>query len=66
MTRFAAILTVALLYALHQDTWFWNEARPLIFGFLPVGLFYHVAYVLVTSLVFWGLVTYFWPSHLDE
>jgi hypothetical protein len=66
MTRFAAILILVFLYAVHQDFWFWHEARPLVFGFLPIGLFYHVAYVLLTALVFWGLVTYFWPSHLDE
>lgn len=55
-----------MMYVLHQDFWFWTEARPLVFGFLPIGLFYHVAYVVVASLVMWGLVTFFWPSHLDE
>ena len=35
-------------------------------GFLPIGLFYHVAYVIGLSILFWFLVTYLWPSHLDE
>ena len=39
-----AVLITALVYALHQDVWFWRAARPLVFGFLPIGLFYHAAY----------------------
>jgi len=32
-----AALIAAPLYALHQDFWFWREARPLVFGFLPTA-----------------------------
>ena len=52
----AAALIVAALYVLHQDFWFWREARPLVFGFLPIGLFYHAAYTLAISLLLWLLV----------
>ena len=38
---FALAAAIAVLYALHQDVWFWRTARPLLFGFLPVGLAYH-------------------------
>ena len=38
-----------LLLLLHQDTWFWDSARPLVFGFLPIGLFYHAVYTLMVS-----------------
>ena len=62
----AAVLSVALLYALHQDFWFWREARPLVFGFLPVGLFYHVAYTLACSALMWLLVRRHWPAHLED
>jgi hypothetical protein len=65
MMRLAAILTIVALYGLHQDYWFWYSAQPLVFGLLPIGLFYHVVYVVVLSFVFWGLVTFLWPSHLD-
>ena len=41
--RWLAIGAVVLLYLLHQDFWFWRDARPLVFGFLPIGLFYHAA-----------------------
>ena len=66
MRRAAAYVGVGIFYALHQDYWFWREARPLIFGVMPIGLFYHAAYMVVSALVFWGLVTYFWPAHLEN
>ena len=66
MTRMAAVLIVAALYALHQDVWFWRDARPLVFGFMPIGLFYHVTYTVGLSFAFWLLVRLIWPSHLDS
>ena len=62
------LLTVAilLLYALHQDLWFWRTARPLIFGFLPVGLAWHGAYCLAVSLLMWWLTRVAWPAHLED
>ena len=50
----------AALYALHQDFWFWREARPLVFGFLPIGLFYHAAYTIATSALMFVLVRSYW------
>jgi len=64
--RAGAAAIVAVLYVLHQDIWFWRTARPLVFGFLPIGLFYHAAFTVVTSLALWLLVRLLWPSHLDE
>ena len=57
---------VAVFYALHQDFWLWRDARPLTFGFLPAGLFYHAAYMVASSLLLWGLVARWWPSHLES
>lgn len=51
MKTFPAFLTgFLLLYFLHQDFWFWNDAT-LFFG-LPVGLVYHVLYCVVVTLFF--------------
>ena len=66
MMRWVAIVAVVLLYVLHQDFWFWRDARPLVFGFLPIGLFYHAAFTVATAGVLSLLVTYAWPSHLEE
>lgn len=65
MKQAAAVLMLAALYALHQDFWLWSDARPLVFGFLPVGLFYHAALTLITSIVLWVAVRLIWPAHLD-
>ena len=60
----AAVLIVSL-YVLHQDVWFWNTAEPVVFGVFPIGLFYHVAYMLVTAAALGWIVRSAWPSHLD-
>jgi hypothetical protein len=65
MTPLVAALLVATLYVLHQDTWFWSAARPLVLGFLPIGLFYHVAFTVACSILLLLLVRYRWPSHLE-
>ena len=63
----AAVLTlsVLLLYLLHQDVWFWRDGR-LVFGVLPMGLFYHAVYCLACSALMWALVRFAWPAELEE
>jgi hypothetical protein len=60
------LLAILALYALHQDFWFWKSARPLLFGFLPVGLAYHAAYCLACTLLLWRLSVRAWPQHLED
>lgn len=64
----ALLLTVLVLalYLLHQDFWFWKSATPLAFGFLPIGLFYHLVYTLAVAGVMWLLVKLAWPAHLES
>jgi hypothetical protein len=66
MKRALLPIIVGALYVLHQDFWFWRAANPLVFGFIPIGLFYHACYTVVTALVMWMLVRQAWPSHLEE
>ena len=66
MRGWVAAAAVALLFALHQDFWLWNQARPLVFGFLPIGLFYHAVFTLACSGVLWLLVLLVWPAHLEK
>jgi hypothetical protein len=65
MPRSVIVIAVLVFYALHQDFWFWREARPLVFGVLPIGLFYHAVYTVAVSLLVWGLVKVAWPSRLE-
>jgi hypothetical protein len=59
------VLAVVVLYVLHQDIWFWRSAR-LVFGFIPIGLFYQGCFSVAAALLMWLLVTYAWPSHLEQ
>jgi hypothetical protein len=56
---------VALLGILHYDFWWWAD-RSLVFGFLPIGLFYHAAYTVACSALMWLLVRHQWPAHLER
>ena len=66
MMRALLLIIIGALYVLHQDVWFWRAARPLVFGFIPIGLFYHACYTVAVALVMWLLVRYAWPSELEE
>jgi hypothetical protein len=65
MNRLLLSAALAGVYLLHQDLWFWREARPLVFGFLPVGLAYHGAYCLLVGVLMWWLTRTAWPAHLE-
>ena len=59
------ITLLVLLGILHQDFWFWDSIHPLVFGFIPVGLAYHVG-VSIAAGVLWALaVHYCWPADVD-
>jgi hypothetical protein len=66
MPNLMLAILVLLLYALHQDVWFWDDARPLLFGILPVGLTYHVIYSIAVAGLMWLLVRVAWPAHLED
>ena len=65
-TRILLSAAIVALYVLHQDFWFWRTARPLVFGFLPIGLAYHAAYCIAAALLMWALTTFAWPAHLQD
>ena len=51
---------VILLLILHQDNWLWTN-DTLLFGFLPIGLFWH-ACISIAATVTWFLATIIaWP-----
>ena len=64
--RLLLTLAVVALYALHQDIWFWRTARPLVFGFMPIGLFYHACFSVAAALLLAALVKWAWPAHLED
>ena len=56
--------SVLVLYLLHQDFWFWRDGT-LVFGVMPVGLFYHAVYCLACAALMWALVKFAWPRELE-
>ena len=65
MKSILLVVAVAALYILHQDIWFWRSSY-LVLGFIPIGLFYQGCFSIAAALLMWLLVSYAWPSHLEE
>ena len=66
MGRLGWLILIVVVYALHQDLWFWGTARPLVFGFLPIGLAYHAAYCVAVAAMMWALTRFAWPGRLER
>jgi hypothetical protein len=64
--RTLLVLVVSAVYLVHHDFWNWTRVEPLLFGFLPVGLWYHALYSLLASALMWLLVKFAWPKSLEE
>ncbi len=58
-------LLLILLAVAHQDFWWRDDHRTLVFGFLPVSLAYHIG-ISIAASVLWGLAcVYAWPRGAD-
>ena len=64
----AALLTFIFLIVLflRHDYWNWDTPGHLLFGFLPIGLWWQVLVTILASIMMWLMVTLAWPSHLEE
>lgn len=51
---------VVLLIVLHQDVWFWTDER-LVFGFLPIGLAWHMGISIGAAITWWLATKFAWP-----
>jgi hypothetical protein len=56
---------VIVLAILHYDFWYWAD-DSLVFGFMPIGLFYQALISLAAGIA-WALVTaYAWPTWVEN
>jgi hypothetical protein len=58
-------LLVAVLIIVHQDFWYWEDST-LVFGFMPIGLFYHACISLAAGMVWLLACVFAWPQELAE
>lgn len=58
-------LLVAALIVVHQDNWFWENGY-LVFGFMPIGLFFHACISIAAGIVWYLATLYCWPEEMIE
>ena len=63
--RYVVVLLILALAVLHHDVWWW-DSRETLFGFMPIGLAWHMAISIAAAVVGWIAVTWCWPAALDE
>lgn len=51
-------LSVAVLFILHNDFWFWGTSK-IVLG-LPVGLLYHILFCFAASVLMFSIVKFMW------
>ena len=56
--RWILYLSVAVLFILHNDFWFWGTSK-IVLG-LPVGLLYHILFCFAASVLMFSIVKFMW------
>jgi hypothetical protein len=69
--RSRAVLTLLALAAvgvwvLRHDYWNWDTPYPLLFGFLPVGLWWQGLVSILAAVLMWMMVRFAWPGEVEE
>ncbi|NOZ41216.1 MAG: DUF3311 domain-containing protein [Planctomycetes bacterium] len=59
------LAVVFILLVLHQDNWFWAD-ETLVFGFMPIGLFYHACISVAAGATWLWAVKFCWPAELEK
>jgi len=59
-----AVLALLLLL-LHQDYWFWSN-KTLVFGILPMGLFWHICISMAATLTWYLATRIAWPREIQS
>ena len=63
MRAIAVILFIALV-VVHQDFWWWDD-KSVVFGFMPIGLAFHVLISVLASVLWLFAVKFCWPRELE-
>jgi len=62
------LLTVVavIVIILRHDYWNWNTPHPLLFGFLPAGLWWQAMVSILACAMMWMMVRFAWPGELED
>jgi hypothetical protein len=63
--RFVYLLILIMMF-LHFDFWNWGKSYPIFFGWMPIGLFYHVVYCIAYMGVLLLLNRWCWQKPRNE
>jgi len=55
-----------LILFLRHDYWNWDTPGYLLFGFVPIGLWWQALVTILASIMMWLMIRLAWPSHLEE
>ena len=58
------ILITGLIVA-HHDFWNWHSDQ-ILFGFMPIGLAYHVGISIAAALVWAFVCAFAWPQGVEQ
>lgn len=58
-------LLVVIMLIVHQDYWNWDNSQ-IVFGFMPIGLFYHVCLSLAAGFIWLLACLFAWPEGVDD
>jgi hypothetical protein len=64
MKYFLLTLIALTLAVLHQDYWNWGN-KTLVFGYVPIGLFYHACFSVACAVMMALFVKFAWPHDLE-
>ena len=56
---------IVIMAIIHQDFWWWDN-KTLVFGFMPLGLFYHALFSCMAAGVWALAIKLAWPSDIEE
>lgn len=63
--KWMLLAVVLFVLALRHDFWNWDTPGYLLFGFLPVGLWWQGMVSICATLMMWLMVRFAWPGELE-
>ena len=64
--KWLLVFLTLVLIVLHQDWWNWSKVDPLLFNFVPVGIWYHALFCVAAAILLWLFDLLAWPRHLEN